>query len=556
MLISVFQNLCFPVFTIDENENFDFLNQTFIKFFGEIKNFKRFKNMFDFEVCVIDTEKNFNFSPFDFCHKSESFSAIVKFQNQHQSKQFLMSSFCFENKRVFFLQNVAIEEELMQKENEIEELKQKNIQLEIENKKNINIKQDAQIQALKTNIINRINMKIRQTIDLDEILDASVREIVNLFGGFKAFYADYNKKYTFKINNIYPRKYSNQKGEKFVILLSEMEKLANGKSIMNFVLKEHEKSKKFFPSKVNRIIIPIYHREKMLGILCVFCKQNIKMATNEDIINSIQIQLSQAILQANLFEKIKETNKQLRKTLKELRETQLHLVNSEKMASIGQLVAGVAHEINTPVASIKSNSNLRKKLSGFIKEKGFDEKLLKRIEHLDSIDEEAIKRISNIVLSLKKFVRLDEAQIQYTNINNEIDLTLQLLKHQIKNRIKILRKYGPLPQIKCYPNLLNQVLMNLFMNAIQSIDNEGEIEIETKIEDSNLKIIIKDTGIGIDPRIKSKIFQTGFTTKPIGIGTGLGLAISKKIIEKHNGEISFSSKKNKGTSFTISIPVK
>ena len=94
------------------------------------------------------------------------------------------------------------------------------------------------------------------------------------------------------------------------------------------------------------------------------------------------------------------------------------------------------------------------------------------------------------------------------------------------------------------------------MNAIQSIDNEGEIEIETKIEDSNLKIIIKDTGIGIDPTIKSKIFQTGFTTKPIGIGTGLGLAISKKIIEKHNGEISFSSKKNKGTSFTISIPVK
>ena len=242
--------------------------------------------------------------------------------------------------------------------------------------------------------------------------------------------------------------------------------------------------------------------------------------------------------------------KELTQTLEELQDTQLKLINSEKMASLGQLVAGVAHEINTPVASIKSNNEIFSKLISRIK----DEETSSLLKEINEIDKEAIERINRLVVSLRKFVRLDEAELQEADINKEIDLTLDLIRHETKNRINIIKHYGKLPPVKCYPNMLNQVFMNILVNATQAILSDGTITIDTDYKKNNLIVKIKDDGCGI--KEPDKIFFAGYTTKGVGVGTGLGLAISQKIIEKHEGKIEVKSKIGKGSEFVITIPGK
>jgi signal transduction histidine kinase len=143
-------------------------------------------------------------------------------------------------------------------------------------------------------------------------------------------------------------------------------------------------------------------------------------------------------------------------------------------------------------------------------------------------------------VSLRKFVRLDEAELQEADINKELDLTLDLIRHETKNRIEVVKNYSEIPPIKCYPNMLNQVFMNILVNAAQAIDGVGQIAIDTSFENNSLIVKIKDTGCGI--KEPEKIFFAGYTTKGVGVGTGLGLAISQKIIEKHSGKIEVFSK--------------
>ena len=176
------------------------------------------------------------------------------------------------------------------------------------------------------------------------------------------------------------------------------------------------------------------------------------------------------------------------------------------------------------------------------------------IKDLNEIDSEAIKRITNIVKSLKKFVRLDEAEQQPADINKELDLTLQLINHEVKNKVTVIKNYSEVPMVNCYVNMLNQVFMNILVNACHSIKEKGEIVITTGVEDNMLKVSIKDNGCGISEKNKSKIFNVGFTTKGIGAGTGLGLAISQKIIAKHKGTITFTSQEGVGTEFVVKIP--
>ena len=190
------------------------------------------------------------------------------------------------------------------------------------------------------------------------------------------------------------------------------------------------------------------------------------------------------------------------------------------------------------------NTKLIKKIS--------DEKLLSLFNDINSTDKEAIQRINKLVTSLKKFVRLDEAELQDADINKELDLTLDLIRHETKHGITVVRNYGDIPQIKCYPNMLNQVFMNILVNACQAIEEEGTITITTSFNNNKLAISIKDTGRGIEDT--KKIFEAGYTTKSAGIGTGLGLAISSKIIAKHNGEIHVNSEVGKGSEFIITIP--
>ena len=150
-------------------------------------------------------------------------------------------------------------------------------------------------------------------------------------------------------------------------------------------------------------------------------------------------------------------------------------------------------------------------------------------------------------------MRLDEAELQEADINKELDLTLELIRHETKNRINVVKNYGEIPTIKCFPNMLNQVFTNILVNACQAIDGQGTITITTEYRSKNLVVKIKDTGKGIPQNLLSKIFSAGFTTKGIGVGTGLGLAICSKIIEKHKGKITVNSEVGKGSEFVITL---
>ncbi|RNI21979.1 tetratricopeptide repeat-containing sensor histidine kinase [Rufibacter latericius] len=271
----------------------------------------------------------------------------------------------------------------------------------------------------------------------------------------------------------------------------------------------------------------------------------------------------------------------LEKTYNNLLNTQDQLVQSEKMASLGQLTAGVAHEINNPInfvsagiESLRANfTDIMEVATGYFQLKpGADntqqlqklEKLKKEIEVEELIQESeqlfsSVKngatRTKEIVKSLKNFTRLDEDNLKKANLHEGLDSTLVILNNQLKNRIKIVRNYGDLQEVNCYPGQLNQVFMNILNNAAQAIPEEGTIAIKTYADDDFAVIKIRDTGVGMSEEVKKHIFEPFFTTKDVGEGTGLGLSISYGIIEKHKGKIEVESQPGQGTEFTIRIPL-
>jgi len=268
---------------------------------------------------------------------------------------------------------------------------------------------------------------------------------------------------------------------------------------------------------------------------------------------------------------IRELNENLEQKVddrtRELRAAQAQLIQSEKMASLGQLVAGIAHEINNPLGSITSNNDIIERGVSKIKEifsqPKFNDvlnhdsklpKLMGTLEQINQINKIACERIGALVISLKHFARLDEAEYQRANINDCLEETLVLLHHKFKNRIEVIKEFGDLPEIECMPRKLNQVFMNLLVNAIQAIDGKGRITLKTCQENGKVLIKIKDTGVGIPKENMDKIFDPGFTTKGSGVGTGLGLPICYNIVvEEHGGKIYVESEVGKGTEFTIEL---
>jgi two-component system NtrC family sensor kinase len=256
----------------------------------------------------------------------------------------------------------------------------------------------------------------------------------------------------------------------------------------------------------------------------------------------------------------------------ELKNTQTSLVHSAKMASLGQLVAGVAHELNNPIGFIYSNmSHLREyveKLGRVLETAENNPEGLKKVKEEVEFDfliddlpkliascEDGARRTRDIVLGLRNFSRLDEAQLKKVDLHEGLSNTLRLLTSELKNRIKVHEEFGKLPEVRCYVSQLNQVFMNILSNAAQAIEKSGEIWIKTWQEDKWAFVSIRDSGPGISKEDLDKIFDPFFTTKPIGRGTGLGLSISYGIVQKHGGELTVESKKGWGTEFKIKIPV-
>jgi len=235
-------------------------------------------------------------------------------------------------------------------------------------------------------------------------------------------------------------------------------------------------------------------------------------------------------------------------------------IQADKMAALGLLVAGVAHEINTPMGAIHSNNdNMRRAVAKIRKLLGPQEQEVERLfDIVDEVcrnNEAATERIMKIVHSLKNFARLDEAERKEVDIHEGIESTLTLVQHQLKNRIRVEKQFADLPEIQCHPIQLNQVFMNILVNAAHAIPDQGTITIKTLKEGGNVKVVIGDTGVGIPQEHLSKIFDPGFTTKGVGLGTGLGLSICYKIVQDHNGKIEVESS-SAGTIFTITLPIK
>lgn len=553
----LYNNFPSAVLILDNTGKVVFKNVHFIKTFGKIKNFEKFSNYFSFDICVLDSDDLLRSTPIHFAINSkENFSANVTYQKLEQILYFEINAFFYQNYKVISFKNITADLRYNESEKKYSFIRQQYLTLVEENKKFATLQQQAQVQTVKLGLLNRISNVIRESIDLNKIIDSALKELSSLFGATKVYYATV-KNNDFFIEHVYPETYKNIIGQKAEFSVDTKKTLSTKKIKISACIKDFLNSESTYPAQITRLIIPVTKLQDMLGILIIYTTQKNFDKTHNDVLYSIASQLASAILQGSLFSQIKKQNQELEKTLKELKETQLQLINSEKMASLGQLVAGVAHEINTPLASINANNDILQKLLQKFSTTQNEEttkKLLNNLECINNIDKESIKRISNIVQSLKKFVRLDEAELQFADINKELDLTLELIKHETKNKIKITRNYSDLPPIKCYPNMLNQVFMNLLINACQSMKNGGDITITTAVENKKLTVKIKDTGSGIDEKIKDKMFTVGTTTKKIGIGTGLGLAISKKIVEKHNGKISFVSEKGIGTEFTIEIP--
>ncbi|WP_422602316.1 ATP-binding protein [Anabaena lutea] len=287
--------------------------------------------------------------------------------------------------------------------------------------------------------------------------------------------------------------------------------------------------------------------------------------------------------QRTLEQRVEERTQQLQQTLQELKETQGQLIQTEKMSSLGEMVAGIAHEINNPINFIYGNIQCAENylddlvdLLNLYQEQYPHENLIidEKIADIDLefLTEDVSKmffsmkigaqRIREIVLSLRNFSRLDESEMKDVNIHEGIDNTLLILNHRLNKQIQVIKNYGDLPLIDCYPAQLNQVFMNIISNGIDALleyenkDNK-QIFIDTlKLDNNYIKVVIRDNGPGILPEIINKLFDPFFTTKPVGKGTGLGLSICYQIIEKHQGKIEVVSAVAQGTEFVITLPIK
>ncbi|MBI3445749.1 MAG: response regulator [Magnetospirillum sp.] len=264
---------------------------------------------------------------------------------------------------------------------------------------------------------------------------------------------------------------------------------------------------------------------------------------------------------AALAEGLAKANLELEEANTKLRETQVHLIQSEKMASLGQLVAGIAHEINNPLSFALSNVF---SIEGWLASVMTEAAPCLAEAHVTKLDKarkrisdtgQGLERVRELVVKLRTFSRLDEGEFKTVDIKDAVESVLLFLRHKMSDRIEVRRDYAADNMLACYAGQLNQVIMNVVANAVDAIEGKGSITVRTFRRDEMFAISVADTGSGIPADIQERIFDPFFTTKPVGQGTGLGLSISYGIIKSHKGRIDVSSAPGQGTEITILIPV-
>lgn len=264
---------------------------------------------------------------------------------------------------------------------------------------------------------------------------------------------------------------------------------------------------------------------------------------------------------------LRRSRSELEEAYSELRFEQADLVNSARLATLGSLVAGIAHELGTPLGALHSDHETVQKalrrLQGILADERVDESELKEVRRivqaLDGVLETsdlAIGRMVSLVESLRMFGRPDGSERDRVDPHQALDDTVELVEHRLGKGVEVVKDYGDLPAVECYPAQLNQSFMNLLLNASQAVGEEGTIRIRTRGDEERVRVEVQDDGVGIPEDHLDRIFEPGFSTKGTRVGMGLGLLITRQVVERHHGEIRVESEEGEGTRFTLELPVR
>jgi signal transduction histidine kinase len=239
-------------------------------------------------------------------------------------------------------------------------------------------------------------------------------------------------------------------------------------------------------------------------------------------------------------------------------------VNEARLATLGMLMAGVAHELNTPLGALSSNHDSLKRALARLQDILADEvvepseleevrRVVRALAGVMRVNDMAMQRVGELVTSLRSFGRPDRADVGTVDLHEGLDTAVTLLRHEMRDRIEVVREYGDIPPIECYPQQINQIFMNLLLNAVHAIPAQGTITIRTERVPDGVAVAVADTGVGIAAEHMGRIFEPGFTTKGARVGMGLGLPIARRTVERHGGRIDVTSVPGQGTTFTVRL---